>query len=239
MLLHCQGNGAGFALGQQVLTADQPLQFGELTHHLAHQIVLAEVGGPAGVVAGGCIQVEGFEQDIGEPLQALHPIQQAAQTLSKGDALQLGPPIDARHGPVGSHEEFGVGKARLEDPFIAPSNQGIGRRKAVADTKKAGQQAGLGIEGKGVHAGTDPIQGDVALVGAHHGAEHFCRQVQVVLINRSLNHHGCFHQIRELIHQGFWTIGKAAQGCRTAGNLLADPGLATGSLDLYAHRCKR
>ena len=128
MLLHCQGNGAGFALGQQVLPADQPLQLGELAHHLAHQIVLAEVGGAAGVVAGGFSQVEGFEQDIGEPLQALHPIQQAAQTLSKGDTGQLGPPIDARHGTVGSHEELGVGQPRLEDPFIAPSNEGIGRR---------------------------------------------------------------------------------------------------------------
>ena len=109
MLQHGQGHLAGFPLGQHVFAPHHPLQLRELPHHLAHQIVLAEVGRAAGMVGNRGREGEPLQQHIGAPFEPLDPIAQAAEALSEGDACQLLAPVDAGDGAVRGQEELGVG----------------------------------------------------------------------------------------------------------------------------------
>ena len=85
VLEHGQGHGPGFALRQQVFAAHHPLELGEFAHHLADQVVLAKVGGAAGV--GGVLRAQAqlLNQSIGAPLEPLDPVEQAAEPLGEGD----------------------------------------------------------------------------------------------------------------------------------------------------------
>ena len=76
MLQHRQGNRARLAFSQGVLPTHHTLKLWEFTHHLAHQIVLAQVSGPTGMVAGLRRQSQLLQQDIGAPLQPLDAIQE-------------------------------------------------------------------------------------------------------------------------------------------------------------------
>ena len=76
MLQHGQGHIARLPFGHQVLGAHHPLQLGEFAHHLAHEIVFAEVGGTAGVAGGDGIEGQQLQQGVGEPLQPVHPVTQ-------------------------------------------------------------------------------------------------------------------------------------------------------------------
>ena len=210
MLEHRQGHGPWFALGQQVLAAHHPLQLGEFAHHLAHQIVLAEVGGPSGGLRRGGGQRKLGQQHIGAPLQPLHPVPQAAEALGEGDPRQLVTAVDAGHGAVGLEEEFRVGQAGPQHPFVAAADRGLRRRQAVANAQEAGQQLSVGVKGEGISRGITPLQGHIALVGPHHRAQHLRRQGQEALINTAHQQPGRLHQIHQLLEQG---LGQVRDGC--------------------------
>ena len=78
MLQHSQGYPTGLPLGQEVFAAHSALQFRELADHLAHQVVFAEVGGPAGQLRRAGRELQLLEQHIGAPLQPFGALQQAA-----------------------------------------------------------------------------------------------------------------------------------------------------------------
>ena len=122
-----------------------PLQFRELADHLAHQVVLAEVGGPAGLLRGAGRELQLLEQHIGAPFQPFGALQQAAQSCGESDAGELVAAVNTGHGAVGTDKELGIGKAGPQDPLIAAGHGGRGRWQAIADAEEAGQQTLAGI----------------------------------------------------------------------------------------------
>ena len=145
VLQHSQGDATGLPLGQEVLAAHSALQFRELADHLAHQVVLAEVGGPAGQLRRASRELQLLEQHIGAPFQPFGALQQAAQSCGEGDAGELVAAVNTGHGAVGTDKELGIGKAGPQDPLIAAGHGGRRRGQAIADAEEAGQQAVAGI----------------------------------------------------------------------------------------------
>ena len=201
VLEHGQGHGPGFAFRQQVFAAHHPLELGEFAHHLADQVVLAEVGGAAGMGGVLVAQLQQLHQPIRAPLESFDPVEQGAEPLGEGDPGQLDAAIAAGDRPVRGHKKLGIGQARLEHPLVAAPHRVRGGGQAIGDTEEGGQQAGAGIEGQGVDLGLLAIEGDVALVGAHHRAEHLGRQGQVGLGHRAFDQQWRLHQVGEFIEE--------------------------------------
>ena len=200
VLLHRQGHGPGFPFSQQVFAPHHTLQLRKLRHHLADQVVFAEMGGAAGCRRRRHRQGQGLEQGVREPFEALGSIQQAAQSLGEGDPIELIAAIDAGNGPIGPHKKGSVVQTGSQYPLVAPSHRiGSGRIATIGHKQEAGKEQVPRLQGERIGQGTGTSQGHIALMGSHHGAKHLGRQRQIALIKRSAQHLGGFDQIHQLI----------------------------------------
>ena len=206
VLQNRKGHRARLSLSQQVFATHHPLQLRKLPHHLADQIVLAEVGGTAGVGRHRVGQRQAPQQHIGAPFQPFHPVAQAAQTFGEGDPPELVATVDAGHGAVGMQEEFRIGQAGPQHSLVATTDRGRGFGAAIGNAEKPRQQRSMGLEGEGIRRGIETQQRHIALVGPHHRSQHLRRQRQKALLDLPLQQAGRFHQIHQLLEQGFWEI---------------------------------
>ena len=147
--------------------------------------------------------------------------------------------VDAGHSAIGLNKELGIRQAGLEHPLIAAAHGGDRVRQTVTDAEKTGQQVGAGIQGQRITGRVPAIQRHVALMGAHHRAENFSRQRQVVLGDAALNQQGCLHQIGELLEQIVGQIGRGLQGSRRLLDAVADDGGPGGAIHLHSHSGER
>ena len=121
---HSEGDLAGFSLLQEVFAPHQALKFRELTHHLADQIVLAEISGTLGRIHHALIKTELLQQQAREPLDSLGAVQKTAQALGEGDTVERFTPGCAGLPPVNVKEKFGIRQARSKHAFIPANYQG-------------------------------------------------------------------------------------------------------------------
>ena len=222
MLQHRQRHGPRFAFGQQVLAAHQPLQLREFADHLADQIVLAQMGGAACVAGRLALDRQGLQEHIHQPLQPCGAVAQAAEAFGEGDPLQLVAPVDAGHPPVGRHEELRIRQARPQHPLVAAPDRGGGLTQAIADAQEARQQAGGRLQRQRIGRAASLLQGHIALMGAHHRAQHLRGQRQEALLNGALDHPGGLHQIDQFVEQGLRQVGMAAAAERRLLEIGAD-----------------
>ena len=232
MLEHGQSHGPRLPLGQQIFAPHHSLELRELPHHLAHQIVLAEVGCAAGMVGGRGFERQPLQQNIGAPLQPLNAVAQAAEAFREGDPRQLLAAVDAGGGSIGRQEELGIGQPRPQHPLVAAANRGGRRIQSVADAKEAGEQLGARLQRQGISRGVQALQGHIALMGAHHRAEHLGGEVQEALLDGTLDQAGRFDQIHQLLEQSVREIGPGRGGFGGGGDRLPDGGGTGLAIDL-------
>ena len=115
-----------------------------------------------------------------------------------------------------------IRQAGLEHPFIAAAHGVCGGSQAIADAEEAGQQRAAGSEGQGIVLGIGPIQRHIALVAAHHRAQHLGGQVQVGVGYGPLDQQGRLHQVGEFVKQLLGQIGPGPQGGGGTLHLLAN-----------------
>ena len=190
------------------------------------------MGGPPGhrrrlFLAGG------LQQHVGEPFDALAAVTEAAEPLRKGDPRQGVAPIDARHRAVGAHKEVGIRQASPQHPLVAAADHGRRFRPSIGHTKEPRQQHGASLQGQGVGRRVSAQQGHIALVGAHHGAEHLGRQGEEAGLDRPLDQLGGLHQIHQFLKQRFRQIGAPARFGGGQLQVLTDPGGTDRAIHLH------
>ena len=215
VLENSQGHFPGLPFGEQVLAAHHPLKLRELTNHLTDQIVLTEMGRTTGMGDGVLRQLKLLGENVGEPLQAFHPIEKGAQPFGEGHPLELIAAVDAGDRPVGLDKELGIGQSCLQDAFIPASNGVGGVRQAVADAEETRQQALPRVQGQGIGIRVLAVERHVALMGTHDGAQHFRGQGEVVVGDAALDQEGGLDQIRQLLEQLARKVGNRIQGRST------------------------
>ena len=97
-----------------------------------------------------------------------------------------------------------------------------------------GQQLRPCLQRQGIGWGVQALQGHIALMGAHHGAEHLRRQGQEALLNHTLDQAGGFDQMHQLLKQGIGKIGSSIGGFGGCGDRLPDGGGTRLAIDLDA-----
>ena len=130
-------------------------------------------------------------------------------------------------------EEFRIGEAGPQHPLVAAADRGRRFGAPVADAEETGQQHPIGLQGQGVGGRIGPQQGHIALVGAHHRAEHLRRQRQEARFDRPLDQLGRLHQVHQLVEQRLRQIQPAASLHGRLLQVLADPGGAGVPLHLH------
>ena len=122
VLHHSESDIAGFSLLQEVFAPHQALKFRELAHHLADQIVLAEMSGTLGRIRHALIKIELLQQQPREPLDPLGAVEKTAQPFSEGDAIKGFTPRCAGLTSVNVQEKFSIRQARSKHAFIATND---------------------------------------------------------------------------------------------------------------------
>ena len=215
MLHHSESNIAGFSLLQEVFAPHQALKFRELTHHLADQIVLAEMSGTLGRIHHALIQTELLQQQARKPLDSLGAVQKTSQAFGEGDTVEGFTPGFAGLTPVNIEEKFGIRQASSKHAFIAANNQGRRRGQAIAHQKELGPKHSLSGESERISLQTRHLQRHITLVGLHHRADHLRRKLQEPLSNGSLENPGVFNQVHQFLKQRLRTVGSSVGGlCR-------------------------
>ena len=173
MLHHRQGDLLGLPLLKQVFATHESLKLRELTDHLTHEIVLAEMGSSDGRLPLMRIQVELVHQLTGSALDPLAAIQQAAQPLGEGDPIQSLSTHTAGLTSVHREEELRILQPSSKNPFIASGDQCIRGLKTIAHKQKVPLENPRGLQLQRIRCDLGNLQRHIALMGLHHGDDHF------------------------------------------------------------------
>ena len=179
-------------VGPRVEPADDPLQLGELLHHLRGEVVLAQRRGAGhhlrvDRLAGGRERrVDRFRQPrLTTDLRGVR-----TQLLVKGDPLEPGDPAAERRPPVVLPEEARVREPRPQDPLVSLADGPGAVALAVGDGQETVQQPARSVD-----------QGEVLLVVPHGGDQDLARQVQEGGLELPGNHQRPLDQVGDLLEQ--------------------------------------
>ena len=189
MLLARGGDGSILALRQRVVFAHQALQLREFADHFGQQIRLRQMRGAFCLFDIGADQ----RRDLGrQPLDALDALALRAQLFVKHDLLEFRQPIFELGLQVGLVEKLRVAQPRADHALVAGDDglAAVARFDIGGEDEFVGELSGFGI-----------ADDKAFLVVADGGADHFARDRQEFLVERSHQHDRPFDQARDLVEQ--------------------------------------
>ena len=218
MIANGVGDGRRQLLAQGIVTAHHALQLGELAHHAAHEIGLAE---PRGLLDGRGIRARNRFRDLGgQRDDALDPLGLGAELGVEHDLLQRRQAAFQRRLAVLIPEELRVGQSTAQHALVA----GDDRLAAVArDVVRHHDEAvGQGAVGLG--------RGEEAQVHLHRDNQHFRRHVHELGVDGAQHRHRPFGQAGDFLEQAFVLVQRDLRVRAKLARALENDRLAFGGV---------
>ena len=198
-----------------ILAAHDPLQRGQLDHHLRRQVALAQAGGARRWSPARPRLSPSIWPTCGdELLDPVHLVEHRAELLLEGQRGQPRGEGLQRVRRVRLEEVGGIGIARPDHALVAGRTTSMYSAPPLRTVMKYGQQLAVGIDHR-----------EVALVLLHHRDQHLLGQPQVLLLEVAAQRGRLLHQVGHLVQQAGSSGDRPADLGRQRRDLRRDRGL--------------